>query len=65
MESEKRPVGRPPNHRPIIDLTTGNVYATYAEAARAVGGFRNKVYLCCMGIQSQHHGHKFAFLKGG
>lgn len=48
-------------HPEIIDESTGEIFCTYAEAARSVGGHRNGVYLCAIGIQSDHKGHKFKY----
>lgn len=53
--------GRPPNHKPIYCPQTKRTYDTYAEAARDIHGYRNKVYLCANGLQKHHHGFTFIF----
>lgn len=50
-------------HPLVLDETTGELFSTYAEAARSVGGHRNGVYLCAIGIQSSHKGHVFRYAK--
>lgn len=49
-------------HLEILDEDTGETFCTYAEAARSVGGHRNGVYLCAIGIQSHHKGHRFKYV---
>lgn len=58
----KRP-GKPVNHPPIINLDTGEVFETYTEAGQSVGGSRFGVMKCCTGLQSNHYGYKFRFVK--
>jgi hypothetical protein len=58
----KRP-GKPVNHPPIINLDTGEVFETYTEAGRSVGGSRFGVMKCCTGLQNHHYGYKFRFIK--
>ena len=49
------------SHPMVLDETTGELFSTYAEAARSVNGHRNGVYLCSIGIQSHHKGHVFRY----
>lgn len=49
-------------HSKIIDENTGETFCTYADAARSIGGHRNGVYLCAIGIQSHHKGHRFKYV---
>ena len=50
-------------HLPIKHLETGKVYETYAEAAKAVNGNRWGVKHCAMGIQKQHMGNHFCYVR--
>lgn len=60
--TEKKKVGRPPNHPPVKNLETGTIHKSYASAAREINGYRNKVYLCAIGIQKHHHGYHFEYV---
>ena len=55
--------GKPVNHKPVRHIETGIVYTTYSEAAQAVGGNRWGVRYTAMGIQSEHKGQHFEYVK--
>jgi hypothetical protein len=54
--------GRPVKHK-VYCQNNGKTYSSCTEAAKDIGGFRNKVYLTATGQQSHHHGYKFSFLN--
>ena len=54
--------GRPPNHPPVVILETGEVFATFKEAANAIGGDGSNVRRVAHGIQSHHRGYHICFL---
>lgn len=55
--------GKPITHPRIINLDTGDIFNTYTEAGKSVNGSRFGVMKCCTGMQSEHHGVKFRFVK--
>lgn len=55
--------GRPVNHPPVMVVETGKIYETYTETAKAVNGDRWGVYRCATGLQKQHKGLHFEFVK--
>lgn len=55
--------GKPPIHLPVLHIETGNVYPTYTEAAKAMGGNRWGVRYTAMGIQSKHKGQHFIYVR--
>lgn len=59
----KKKRGRPPNHEKIINVQLGTEHDTYESAAKEIGGYRNKVYLVCKGVQSHHHGYIFCYKR--
>lgn len=59
--SKKRP-GRPPNHPPVMNLETGEIFETFKEAADAIGGDRANVRRVAYGVQSHHLGYHFKLL---
>ena len=58
---KEKKVGRPPNHPPIMLVETGEIFETYTEAAKAIGGDRTNVRRVAYGTQSHHKGHRFIF----
>lgn len=53
-----------PKGREVIDLTTGIVYKTEIDAARAMNGTRsNSISRVCAGKRSQYRNHRFAYLS--
>ena len=46
----------------ILDITTGETYSSYREAADAIDGSRHGVYFTAIGIQKHHKGHTFKFI---
>jgi len=61
MSEEKRKRGRPPTHPKVMNKETGDIFDTYTEAAKAIGGSRVGVYRCVTGMQKHHHGYHFIF----
>lgn len=57
----KRP-GKPPAHNAIRNLETGDIFKTYTEAAKAIGGDRTNVKRVACGVQSHHKGYHFEFV---
>jgi hypothetical protein len=57
----KRKPGRPVTHPPVKNIETGEVYETYTDAAKAVGGDRHGVRRVSEGTQTHHHGFHFEF----
>ena len=55
--------GKPVTHPPVRHIETGNVYDTYIEAAKAVGGNRWGVRYTAIGIQRSHKGQHFEYVK--
>ena len=62
MKKHRRP-GRPPDHPPVMLVETGDIFETYTEAAKAIGGDRTNVKRVASGVQSHHKGHRFIFLS--
>lgn len=58
----KRKPGKPVNHAPVILLETGEVFDTFTEAAKAIGGSRQGVRRVANGTQSHHKGRHFVYL---
>ena len=56
-------MGRPRKYDKVLCVETGIIYESCEEAAKDIGGFRNKVYLTAKGRQSHHHGFRFKFVK--
>lgn len=59
MEAVKRKRGKPITHPKVKCVETGEVYSTYTEAGKAVGGSRYGVRKCCEGTQKHHHGRHY------
>lgn len=55
--------GKPVTHKPVRHIETGEIYKTYSEAAKAVGGNRWGVRYTAMGVQSVHKGQHFEYVK--
>ena len=55
----KRKRGRPVTHPKVRCIETGEVYTTYTEAGKEVGGSRHGVRKCCEGTQTHHHGRHY------
>lgn len=53
--------GKPVTHPKVINITTGETYETFKEAAEAINGCRVGVYRCCNNIQRHHHNYIFKF----
>lgn len=63
MQNKKRKPGKPITHQKIKNVTTGDIFETFTEAADAIGGCRVGVYRCCNHIQRHHHKNQFIFLE--
>lgn len=63
MDQEKRGPGKPVVHKPVMCMETGEVFKTYTEAGKAVGGSRYGVRKVAEGTQSHHHGKHFVFIE--
>lgn len=55
--------GKPPVHDPVKHVETGEVYDTYTAAAKAIGGNRWGVRFTAMGIQDNHLGQHYVYVK--
>lgn len=57
--------GRPVNHPPIMIIETGEVFDSYEDVAKAIGGRRSCVHscLCGSGNRRTHMGFTFKFVK--
>lgn len=55
----KRGKGKPVTHPKIRCVETGEVYDTYTEAGKAIGGSRYGIRKCCEGTQKHHHGRHY------
>lgn len=55
--------GKPVTHPPVVHVETGNVYDTYTDAAKAIGGNRWGVCYTAMHIQKAHQGQHFEYVK--
>lgn len=50
--------------KPVIDLTTGEVFQSVKDAAESVGGMRGSVITrACQGLRSHYRNHKFAYYE--
>ena len=58
-------VGRPVNHPKILVVETGEVYDSYEDVAKAIGGRRSGVHACLRGTgnRSSHMGYHFRFVS--
>lgn len=54
--------GKPPDHPKVRNIETGEIFDTYTEAAKAIGGDRSNVKRVAYGIQSHHRGYHFEFI---
>ena len=50
---------------PVICITTGEIFATQREAAKATGCNQSKISLCCNGKRSHTHGLKWQYANQG
>lgn len=57
--------GKPVTHPPVLCIETGQVFKTFKEAAEATGGTKNGVFMCCRGLQREHHGFHYIFTEEG
>lgn len=57
--------GRPINHPRVLVIETGEVYDSYEDAAKAIGGRRSGVYACLRGTGNRrtHMGFHFRFVE--
>ena len=55
--------GKPVTHPKIRHIESGRVFDTYSEAAYYVGGNRWGVKYTAMGIQSNHFGNHFEYVR--
>ena len=57
--------GRPVNHPPVMVNETGEVFESYEDVAKAIGGSRSGVQacLCGSGNRKKHMGFTFKFVK--
>ena len=63
MQRINRKPGKPPNHEPVIILETGEIFATYKEAADAIHGDGSNVRRVAHALQSHHKGYHIRFLS--
>lgn len=63
MKTDKKRIGRPSKHGPILCVENNRVYDTYTAAAKDTGCFASKIYLVANGVQKHHHGLHFEFMK--
>lgn len=54
--------GRPPKHPKILIVETGEVFDSYNEVAKRVGGNRGNVYLCMIGMRHNVNGYHFKYI---
>ncbi|MBP5596583.1 MAG: hypothetical protein J6Y02_14450 [Pseudobutyrivibrio sp.] len=59
---KRKTPGKPPNHSKVMNLETGDIFETFTEAAKAIGGDRTNVRRVAYGVQSHHRGYHFIFL---
>lgn len=55
--------GRPINHWPVQINETGEVYVSYADAARAINGHKGDILLCLRGLRFSHKGYTFRYVN--
>lgn len=57
--------GRPVNHPKIMVIETGEVYISYEDVAKAIGGRRSGVQACLKGTgkRCSHMGYHFKFVN--
>lgn len=66
MNKMGRPgVGFKEDGTPVLWIEQGIIFKSYADAARAVNGHRQLIWLCCQGVQEHHHGEHFRLIKPG
>ena len=58
----KKP-GKPPTHLAVRCKETGDIFETYTDAAKAIGGDRTNVKRVACGVQSHHKGYHFEFVN--
>ena len=54
--------GRPITHGPIYCVETNQIYESYKEAAKAIGGDKTGVFRVVNGMQKSHHGFHFKII---
>lgn len=54
--------GRPPKHSKILIIETGEVFDSYNEVAKRIGGNRGNVYLCMIGMRQNVNGYHFKYV---
>ena len=55
--------GRPINHWPVQINETGEVYVSYADAARAINGHKGDILLCLRVLRVSHKGYTFRYVN--
>lgn len=61
-DSKKKYRGRAIEHKKIKIKETGEVFETYAEAARAIDGHKGDILLCLRGHRQKHKGYSFEYV---
>lgn len=61
MENKKHR-GRPINHKKVRVIETGNIYKSYADAAKAIQGHKGDILLCLRGHRKRHKGYSFEYV---
>lgn len=58
-------VGRPINHPRVMIVETGEIFDSYEETAKAIGGRRSGVHACLRGTGNRrtHMGYTFKFVE--
>lgn len=58
-------VGRPVNHPRVMINETGEIFDSYEDAAKAIGGRRSGVHACLRGTGNRrtHKGYTFKFVE--
>ena len=59
----KRGRGKPVTHPRVKCQETGEIFSTYLDAGKSVGGSRHGVRRNCEGTQAHHKGYHFKWVK--
>lgn len=54
--------GRHVEHKKVRVNETGQIFETYAEAARAINGHKGDILLCLTGHRQRHKGYSFSYV---
>lgn len=54
--------GRPVDHPKVKIIETGEIYDSYADTAKAIGGHRGNVLLCLRGLRKRCNGYTFSYV---